>query len=47
MKRPMTVSEMAKLGGRARAKKLSKARRQEIARMGGLAKAAKGKRDDA
>ena len=30
-KQPMTISEMGRLGGKARAKKLSAARRKEIA----------------
>lgn len=34
----MTVSEMAKLGGHARAKKLSPKRRSEIAKLGALAR---------
>lgn len=38
MKKELTVKEFASLGGRARAKKLSKKRRKEIAKMGGLAK---------
>ncbi len=34
MKQPMTVSEAGRKGGNARAKKLSQARRIEIARQG-------------
>lgn len=45
----MTCSAMGKiggpLGGKARALKLSKRRRSEIARQGGLAKAANQKKD--
>jgi hypothetical protein len=36
-KRPMTAREMARLGGLARAKKLTRQRRIEIARMGSAA----------
>lgn len=42
--RKLVFSEMGKAGGRNRAKKLSKAQRAEIARLGGLAKAAKKKK---
>lgn len=38
MKKELTISEVARLGGKARAKKLTKKRRIEIARMGGKAK---------
>lgn len=41
--RKLVFSEMGKTGGRNRAKKLTKAQRAEIARLGGLAKAAKKK----
>ena len=37
MKKPMTVSEMASEGGKARARSLTKARRVEIARKAGSA----------
>lgn len=40
----MTVIEFARLGGKARARKLSKERRTEIARNAGLASASKRKR---
>jgi general stress protein YciG len=33
--KPLTVSEFARLGGKARAKKLSKKRLSEIGKMGG------------
>ena len=36
-KKPMTILEMASLGGHARSKKLSKKRRSEIARKAGKA----------
>lgn len=39
----MTVTEFARLGGRARAAKLTKERRVEIARNAGLASASKRK----
>ena len=39
MTKPITASEMGKKGGKNRAKNLSKERRSEIARMGGLQKA--------
>jgi hypothetical protein len=39
----MNVKEMARLGGLARAKSLSKKQRAEIASLGGLALAAKNK----
>jgi general stress protein YciG len=39
MKRAMTLAELRSAGGKARAKKLTKKRRSEIARMGGKAKA--------
>jgi general stress protein YciG len=39
----MDVNDLARLGGLARAKKLSKKRRVEIARKGGRAKAAQNK----
>lgn len=38
MKKELTINEVARLGGKARAKKLTKKRRIEIARMGGKAK---------
>jgi general stress protein YciG len=38
------ASEFARKGGKARAKKLTKKQRQEIARLGGLEKAAKQKK---
>lgn len=41
----MTVSELAKLGGLARAKKLSKERKSEIAKKGAEARWGKGKED--
>jgi hypothetical protein len=37
----MNLKQFRSAGGKARAKKLSKKRRQEIARAGGLARAAK------
>ena len=40
-KPPMTVNEAGRRGGRARAKKLTKKRRREIASIGGQAFAAK------
>jgi len=39
----LTHREVASRAGKARAKKLSKKRRKEIARMGGLAKAKRNK----
>jgi general stress protein YciG len=35
MKKPLTISEFARMGGKARAKKLSPERRREIASLGG------------
>lgn len=43
MKKPLTLAEFASLGGLARAKKLSAARRSEIARNAGKAKGKAGK----
>jgi hypothetical protein len=36
MKKQLTITEFASLGGKARAKKLTKERRKEIARMGAI-----------
>jgi hypothetical protein len=46
MNKPTTITEMARLGGLARAKKLSKARRIEIARNAGKANKKKGKKNE-
>lgn len=43
-KQPLTQKEFSSRGGKARAKKLSKKRRSEIARMGGLARIKKFKK---
>jgi len=40
----MDVRQFSRRGGKARAKKLSKERRSQIARLGGLTKAARSKK---